>query len=171
MILVIVVKKPKSLKIPARLWQDALRVGARAMGQHFKRFMLPLRFTKRGATRLKYAPRSGEPGSGRAFRGSYTWKKMRRHENGQGVRAIGETKPFVWSGRARNAARNSSRVQVASPGRGRAWAHVAFGPTEIQRNPKYLPEIKRVAAVEERELGEVLAKAADKHIQRRLARR
>jgi hypothetical protein len=56
------------------------------------------RFEAGATRRYGLAPRKGEHGSGRKFAGSYVQAKIKRRKNGDGVQAIGENKPFVWSG-------------------------------------------------------------------------
>ena len=75
---------------------------------------LPLHFTRRAFRLYGYKPRSGDPGSGKPFKGSYAESKVRRKANGEGVRAIGENKPFVFSGRSRDQAVNQSNVTATA---------------------------------------------------------
>lgn len=162
--------KHKGMKVSASVYRDALRDGLKAVALYLRQEVFPVRFTKRGATMLGYTPRSGEPGSGRAFRGSYTWKKLKRYENGDGVRAIGETKPFVWSGAARRQSR-SARLEARSPGAGKGHAKATFGPTQMNRKPKLLEEFQGLAAQEFARAEKILARWMDRSLDRRLARR
>lgn len=93
---------------------DALRDSMRFIGVRHHRIYKMRKFTD-AATRLyDLTPRAGEPGSGRPYKGSYTEAKVKRGVNGQKVRAIGESKPFVWGGTSRSAAQASQKVEATA---------------------------------------------------------
>lgn len=161
----------EKLKVPAQAQKDALRDGTRAAGHHFKQEMLPVRFTKRAIKLLGYSPRSGDPGSGRAFRGSYQWKKLKRFKNGQGIRAAGEVKPFVWSGETRGNAKSRSRVKAIANSATKGRFEVIAPVQRINHHPKYLEEFKRIAASEEKRLSNIFARFMGRSLLRRLNRK
>lgn len=100
--------------ISRRLLQSVGRAAAFATALYWAQNYLPIHFTKRAIRRYGYAPRSGEPGSGKAFKGSYSEAKLKRRSNGDGVQAIGEVKPFVWSGRSREKALSGANVTAVA---------------------------------------------------------
>ena len=92
---------------------DVGRAAVRRPALLWWRKFLPIHFTNRASNRYGYAPRSGEPGSGRAFRGSYSEAKLKRKKIA-GVQAIGEVKPLVWSGRSRERATSSPNIETVA---------------------------------------------------------
>lgn len=166
----VTVKRKKSVKIPRTVLINATKAAATAAGHYFKRNMLPVRFTKRGATLLNYAPRKGERGSGRPFKGSYTQRKLR---------ARGHTKPLVWTGDSEKASR-TARVDVKRRNKTGGVlivdGNLVFpSPNLNYKNPKSQAhpseEIKRVAPSETKELARVAAPAFDKSLSRQLKQR
>ncbi|MGB0714271.1 MAG: hypothetical protein ACPGXK_00220 [Phycisphaerae bacterium] len=67
-----------------------------AAGRFWHRYFRPKHFTAKGAREYGYAPRKGERGSGRAFKGSYTARKLKR---------FGHTRPLVYTGESAQLAR------------------------------------------------------------------
>lgn len=94
------------------------------LGKFWHRMYKAIKFTKRGSTKYGFAPRSGMPGSGKAFKGSYSEAKLLRKpffRNSDSGLPIGEVKPNVWSGRSRAEAMSNQIVHATarSSGRGR----------------------------------------------------
>ncbi len=73
---------------------------------------LQIHFTRTAIKRYGYKPRAGDFGSGKPFKGSYTQSKVLRRRNGQGIRSIGENKPFIWSGQSRERALSSPNIST-----------------------------------------------------------
>jgi hypothetical protein len=92
----------------------ALRVAFKWIGDYWHKHYKMLKFLNSATNKYGLQPRMGEQGSGRKFQGSYTQAKLKKRRNGQGVQAIGETKPFVWSGKSRSDAKASTKVSVAA---------------------------------------------------------
>ena len=65
-------------------------------GKLWHRHYRPKHFTLKGAREYGYAPRSGERGSGRGFKGSYTARKLKK---------FGHTRPLVYTGESAQLAR------------------------------------------------------------------
>ena len=62
---------------------------------------LPRHFGNQATRRYGYTPRSGERGSGRPFKGSYTQHKLRTH---------GHTRPLEYTGGSRRSAETNNRA-------------------------------------------------------------
>lgn len=101
--------------IGRRQLQEIGRLAIGAVGLYWWKNYLPIHFTRRALRRYHYRPREGDPGSGRPFKGSYSEAKTKHAENGQKVRAIGENKPYVWSGRSRSQATASPHIVTVAP--------------------------------------------------------
>ena len=134
----------------------AMKTAFERIGQAWHHKYKMLKFTDGAARRYGLTPRKGEPGSGRAFRGSYTEAKLKRHRNGRGAQAIGETKPFVWEGRSRNDAKASTKV-IARAKRGFGSADCIINAPALNLKPKsgrinVREEFERVTAEEVRDL-------------------
>lgn len=133
--------------------RDALRESMQLIGQLHHRKYKMLKFTDAAVRRYQLKPRSGEPGSGVKFKGSYTEAKLKRRKNGQGSRAIGETKPFVWSGGSRTSARASRKVEAVAKSAERGRCHVIVNAPALNFTPdggriKPRQEFERIAEVE-----------------------
>lgn len=169
------IKKARLKGVPASVQQQALRAAVTAGGNFYRSRFLMLRFTRAGIRRYGLKPRRGEAGSGRAFAGSYAQGKVKRRENGQGVRAIGENKPFVWSGESRASAKSGSKVKgVANSSRQGRFEITSPTPNFNRQGAaariNLNDEFSRVAPIEVEACERVEAAAYDKHIQRYLAR-
>lgn len=146
-----------------------------AGGNLYKSRFLMLKFTHGALKRYGLQPRRGQSGSGRKFTGSYVQAKVKRRENGDGVRAIGENKPFVWSGETRNRVRSQSRVEAKASSSERGYFEVIAQARQLNRagtskRINLVEEFERTAQVENLECEKAEAKAYDKHIQRHFAR-
>lgn len=135
-ILQITIKVDGAAAATPKVRRDALRDGFQLIAELWDRDFKMLRFTDAGAKRYHFAPRAGEPGSGRKFAGSYTQAKLRRRKNGQGVQAIGETKPLVWSGDSRNKARAQQKIEARAGSSSRAYARNIFDIPTLNLTPK-----------------------------------
>lgn len=81
-----------------------LRAGYHQLGVYWVANFRAKHFTNAGATEYGYTPRKGERGSGRAWKGSYTARKLKK---------FGHTRPLEWSGRSKERTR-AARVQAYS---------------------------------------------------------
>lgn len=116
--------------------RDALRDSLEFIGQRHHRLYKMQKFKDSATSRYQLKPRGGEPGSGQQFKGSYTEAKLKRKINGQGVRAIGETKPFVWGGGTRQSAQASNKVEAKARSADRGSCHVVIVAPALNFTPK-----------------------------------
>lgn len=63
--------------------------GYRILGIYWHQHFRQKHFTHAAIREYGYTPRKGEAGSGRKFRGSYTWRKLKK---------FGHTKPLTFTG-------------------------------------------------------------------------
>lgn len=132
----ITIKRRGVAAVGAKERRDALRKSMQFIGErHHERYKM-LKFLDSATARYNLIPRAGEPGSGRRFRGSYTHRKLQRRVNGQGVRAIGETKPFVWGGGSREQARASRKVRATAASASRGKSEVIVTAQNLNFTPK-----------------------------------
>lgn len=153
--LTIDVTAQNSIVAPPAQRNAALRKAFSFIGESWHNRFKMEKFKDSATRKYGLSPRSGEPGSGRAFKGSYTQRKLRRGSNGQ-TNAIGETKPFVWSGLSRNNARASRKV-VAKAVRGYGSADCIINAPTLNLRPKggrinLREEFERVTEEERRTL-------------------
>lgn len=131
-----------------------LKEGYRLIGIYWQKHLLPKHFTHAGAREYGYTPRKGEAGSGRKFRGSYTFKKLQRQ---------GHTKPLVYTGASEQAAKGgrvtstSKGVRVTVPARA-----LNFKPPRSNINMRQ--EVTRISDAE----AETLTRLLGKFVERRL---
>jgi hypothetical protein len=116
--------------------RDALREGFAAIARLWDKLYKMLRFSYGARARYGLAPRSGEPGSGRKFKGSYTEAKLKRKTNGAGVRAIGETRAFVWSGDSRAKVKSMHKIVAKAASSSRGYAENIFDVPTLNLTPK-----------------------------------
>ena len=101
--------------------------------EHFK----AEKFSRAGAALHNFTPRQGDYGSGVPFKGSYTQAKVLRRKNGQGVQAIGENQPNVWSGRSRSQAMASKRVSAKAKSASQGYVDIHIDAPALNfKNPK-----------------------------------
>jgi hypothetical protein len=123
--------------LTTRQQRDCLRESMRVIAEGWHDNYKLLKFAKSAMRRYNLTPRSGDPGSGRAFRGSYQWAKLKRRKNGDGAQAIGEVKPFVWSGRSRTLAMASRKVVATAKSSTRARSEAVINAPALNfKNPK-----------------------------------
>jgi hypothetical protein len=94
------------------------------------------RFEAGATRRYGLQPRKGEHGSGRKWAGSYVQAKVKRRKNGDGVQAIGENKPFVWSGATRSQVRSERNIVAKAASSSRAYAENIFNVPTLNLRPK-----------------------------------
>lgn len=97
--------------IGRRALQEVGRAAIRKAAEFWHANFLPIHFTKRASRRYGYEYREGEA---TLKPGSYSWMKLHR-KTIAGVKAIGEVKPFVWSGRSRASATSTRKFEAVAP--------------------------------------------------------
>lgn len=162
-------------QIGRKAMRDALRDSLRIVGRYWQRYFLPIHFTKAAYKRYSYAPRAGDPGSGRAFRGSYQWRKLNGYKNRDGLPSARTTKPLVYTGRSMESGKRGTVVPAANSAE-RGYVEVTIpAPALNYQPPKFKgnmrEEVKRVIPEEERKLEEIMLRDIDKRISRELARK
>lgn len=116
-------------------------------GKYWHRTYKAIKFTRAGARRYKYAPRKGDPGGGRPFKGSYQEAKLLRkpffsRDAGDGFDStaplpIGEVKPLVWSGRSRASAKASRKVNATARSSGKGKVDIIINAPALNfKQPK-----------------------------------
>lgn len=168
------IRRAKFPKAGPKVLRDALRSALRGGGEHYKRRFLMLKFTHAAIKRYGLKPRRGQRGSGRSYRGSYVEGKVKRRDNGES-RAIGENKPFVWSGETRSRVRSMARVEAKATNYRSGYAHVIASANQLNRagtgkRINLIEEFERTAPEEIREVEKVERDAYDKHLTRHFAR-
>jgi len=144
------------------------------LGKFWHRTYKAIKFTKRGSTKYGFAPRSGMPGSGKAFRGSYSEAKLLRKpffRNSDSGLPIGEVKPNVWSGRSRSEAMSNQIVHATArkSGQGRVDIIISGNKLNIHNpasktRPKH--DVTSIVSSELREMERVGAKRFAKELLR-----
>ncbi|MEN1680782.1 MAG: hypothetical protein AAGJ46_14430 [Planctomycetota bacterium] len=131
-----------------------------------------LKFRRSALRRYGLKPRSGEPGSGRRWEGSYAQAKVegrRLFAFSDEPLPIGENKPFVWAGRTRSAVAAGRRTEAAATSAGRGHGTAVLNARQLNRAGRskridLIDEMKRVTE-EERAAQEV---AGMKHYEKSL---
>ena len=127
---------------------------------------LPIHFTKRATRLYDYNPRQGEAGSGRAFRGSYSWMKLERMKIA-GKRAIGEVKPLVWSGESRERATSNQNIQATAKNFRTYKADVIINAPSLNFVVGSRVEITATTVEEDRSLERTFARRFEGNLRRR----
>lgn len=102
---------------------QGLGLKPRAIGSAMRRTMLvyplgwnerylPLHFGNAASGRYAYAPRSGERGSGRKFRGSYTHRKLLRYHHTRPLEYTGEGRARALGGKRATSTRETATAIV-----------------------------------------------------------
>lgn len=146
--------------IGRRVLQEVGRTAIFATGFYWWQHYLPIHFTRRALKRYNYAPRQGDPGGGRPFKGSYSEAKIKRRKNGDGVQAIGENKPFVWSGRSREQATGTPNITATAKDYQTYTCHVAVPANTLNFLRGRInadKEIRATTPEEERQLEQIFA--------------
>jgi hypothetical protein len=140
----------------ARDINNITRANLQSMGNEWLERYLGIHFTHRATRLYGYGPRKGEPGSGKAFKGSYTARKLKE---------FGHTKPLVKTGEGMRLAENSP-VKATASGRGQNASVRVHLPQKFNlRNPnsKTRPadEIRATTRQENNALAEFLVRGID----------
>lgn len=149
----ITIKRKGVAAVGKKEQRNALRSSMGHIGERHHALYKMLKFLDSAVSRYGLTPRSGEPGSRHKFKGSYTEAKLKRKVNGLGSRAIGETKPFVWSGGTRQSARASRKVINKAQSAARGSCDVIVVAPLLNLTPKGgrikpREEFERIAEVE-----------------------
>lgn len=168
-------KLDKGIKqIGRKAMRDALRDSLRMVGRYWQRYFLPLHFTKAAYRRYGYTPRQGDPGSGRAFIGSYQWRKLKGFKNDEGIPSAKTTKPLVFTGRSMaTGLRGNVTPRAQSAERGYVDITVPAPALNFPGRNKKLnmrEEVTAVTPAEEQKLQELMVRDIEKRITRTLAR-
>lgn len=138
-------------KLKQRDVNAIVRDSLKAMGEYWIDTMLPKHFTKAGAREYRYAPRKGEPGSGKAFKGSYTQRKLKMHKH---------ARPLVWSGQTEQTAKTQSHAKGTATKTSAKCTITIVAPTLNYRSANskvdMRDEIKRVSPRELQKLSRML---------------
>jgi hypothetical protein len=140
--------------------RDALREAFAYLAGLWDKLFKMKRFGPGARNRYRLQPRAGDTGSGRKYKGSYTEAKALRRANGDGVRAVGETRPFVWSGATRSTVQSTHKIVAKAASAERGYAENIFDVPTLNLTPrkgtiKLREEFQRVTE-EERKLLEGL---------------
>lgn len=137
-----------------------VREALQAMGLEWRAVYLPDHFTKKGARKYGYMPRSGEPGSNRGWSRSYTKHKLAIQKH---------TLPLVWSGEGRGEALYSKQA-IAKATSKRAHVTLPLPRVFNWKNPKsnvnMRKEIETVTTDEVRSLERFLVEEIERRWQR-----
>lgn len=120
--------KGTTIAIAQRELNNTVRKSLTETGEKYHDDLLPLRFTKQGARRLGYRPRSAK----------YTAKKLRK---------FGHDNPFVYSGISKQEALRVQRIKAKATSK-RTEVRVAIAARAINFLRKYRDEITRLASRE-----------------------
>ena len=140
--------KPKQLK-------PIMHAALVDVGERWRDVFLPGHFVNKATTKYGYKPRQGERGSGRAHRGSYTWRKLRDKKHSM---------PLVWSGRSRDESVNTKKIKaLGSMKTARVRVTVSKGFNRRHPNSKIRmgDEVTRVLPSETKDLSAFLVKRLD----------
>ena len=107
--------------------------------RHYRRHV-PLHFTNKAMSLYdEYEPRKGERGSGVRFRGSYTERKLKKHNH---------TRPLEFSGRLKEETLEKERIKAT-----RNRIVITFSSGFNRRHPKSRVDmVREIRAVNSREL-------------------
>ena len=135
------------------------REAIRETGEEWFEEYLPKHFGRNARSLYRYAPRSGDRGSGRRFRGSYQARKLRQ---------FGHTRPLEFRGDTKRRQLRSKNIKATATSR-RARATIFLLQAWNRRNPhsniNMLDEVRTVIPSEERELGEFNAERLDDRLE------
>lgn len=124
-------------------------------GERWRDKYLEMHFTNEASSRYGYLPRAGERGSGKNFRGSYTWRKLREKNH---------SLPLVFSGRSRDDSLKTKKIRALGSMK-TARVRVTVSPRFNLRHPKSRirmgEEVTRVLQSEEKDLSAFLVKRLD----------
>ena len=124
---------------------------------------LPRHFTNAATRRYGYAPRAGEKGSGKRWKGSYTQRKLRKFHHTRPLEATGEGVASVKS--SRRATATTRRATATMRGSVFNFPAPRGGKHRLMRH-----EIETVLDSEQQQLERLAQKKSDSEL-RRAARR
>lgn len=160
-------------KLGKRVFRDEVfRPSLGFVGKFWQRFKLPIHFTKKGKTLYRYKPRGGDPGSGKAFVGSYQWRKLKGYANSEGVPSLQTTRPLVYTGASEQSGKRG-KVTPRAQSSGAGYVEVTIPAPALNFTPGGInlrAEVTRVADGEEREMEALLARDCEKRTDRILAK-
>lgn len=148
--------------------RGALRRAIHKTGEYWHREYLPIHFANRATRRYGYAYRAGESGSGRRYKGSYTYQKANRIAI-DGKLPIGETKPLVFSGDSRKRALTQQRIVSAAPSSTRCYVDVRLNAPALSLRHAgskidMVREVTTIADLERQQLEIVFGRAFEAEI-------
>lgn len=143
------------------------RAASAAVGLKWVKSFLPIHFTKRGVRLYGMIPRRGNPGSGRRYKGSYAEAKVKRKEDSKGVKAIGENKPLVWSGRSRSQALQGNTIRTFAPSFRSFRAEITIPANTLNFVKDADVDLKTVTPGENTELEKVFASEWEVQLRKR----
>lgn len=161
-------------QIGRKVMRTALRETLRFVGMFWRREFLPIKFTRAAYRRWNYTPRGGDAGSGRAFLGSYQWKKLNGFKNEEGLASLKTTRPMVYTGRSERSGKRGQVIPRAQSAE-RGYVDITIPAPALNFKPKgsnvnMRDEITRVTPAEEKKLEELMVRDIDKRITKALAR-
>lgn len=156
--------------------RDVQREVFRLIGLWWHRTKKAIHFTDKGARLYKFAPRAGNRGSGKKYKGSYAWHKVTRKAYHDGIKPLGENKPNVWSGTSRASVMASNKVIPRATSSTKGHVEIIMpAPALNYRNPKSKTapseEITRVAPSEESEMSQIAPVFFEKRLLRNRRKR
>lgn len=95
----------------------------------------------------------------------YRQAKRGRGVNGQGVRAIGVDRPFIWSGTTRDLAMGAEKYKAKAPSAARAYVDVVINAPVLNFQPWLREEMEKVTKGEAKKLGIVARKRFAREIE------
>lgn len=152
----------------------ALRESLRFVGMFWRRTYLPIKFTRAAYRRYQYTPRGGDAGSGRAFLGSYQWKKLKGFKNDEGLASLKTTRPMVYTGRSERSGKRGQVIPRAQSAE-RGYVDITIPAPALNFKPagsnvNMREEITRVTPEEWKKMEELMSRDIDKRITKALAR-
>lgn len=137
--------------------QRAGRVGMRLVGKVHHRKFKPRKFGPNAEQIYKLQRRAKK----------YRQRKLGRGSNGEGSRALGEDKPFVWSGETRRLALAGNKVVARAPSAARHYVDVKLNTPQLNRKPWLREEFERINKNEVAELRKVGIRRYERELFRR----
>lgn len=161
-------------QIGKQAMRTVLRESLRVSGRYWQRYMLPGHFTRAAYNTYGYTPRSGDPGSGHAFLGSYQWKKLQGYKNSEGLASTHSTRPLVYTGRSEQSGKRG-KVTPRAQSSGHGYVDISIPAPALNFKPAgskvdMRAEVTRVTPAEEKKLEEIMARDIEKRVERILAR-
>lgn len=154
--------------------RSALRDSLRVAGLYWRRIYLPIHFTRAAYRRYGYTPRLGDPGRGRAFKGSYQWKKLNQFKNEDGKPSKPTTRPLVYTGESEERSQRGQvipRAQAADKG----YVDITIPSPALNYQPPGFPgsmrkEVTTVIPEETAKLEAIMTRDLEKRLNRTFGR-